>query len=282
MIIPIIYCRGGLGNQLFLFAFYIAFSKTSKYSFWDTSTLLKNDSYGRVYSLDRLFGENKINQSKYSSSIGFLLYIILRGVQKILKVELFRNSDAYKVITNQKKYERDLVYFGYAQDYRIPLSCEKELNGFYHNSPYYHMTKSIFPETFYSKSVALHIRHFSREYCPKLALYINKSLKKYNHNPSVDIIVFTDDKSLCNQYLNGIDNLIYYSDLVISDDYLYEFMVLSHFKNIIICNSTFSWWAAFLGNQSRSKSVVAPSHFVHNPEGYWNPSKLILPFWKPL
>lgn len=282
MILPIIYCRGGLGNQLFLFSFYISLAKLQKYTAWDTSTLYRNDTYGRSYELDSLLGENSVLRRKVPKQIGRTLYTLVRILQVIFKNRLCSDSDAHKLITSPRKRKKQLFYLGYAQDCRIPLLCEDELNNLYYNSPYYSVTRAIFLERFTPETIAIHIRNFSGEYSETLANYIDKSLEKYKHNKAVNIIVFTDDKSLCNQYLSRNINFAYYSDIIPNSDGLHEFMMLSHFKNIIISNSTFSWWAAFLGDQNRTKNVVAPSHRVASAEGHWDPSMLLLPYWHPV
>ena len=43
-----------------------------------------------------------------------------------------------------------------------------------------------------------------------------------------------------------------------------ELYMLSKFKNIIIGNSTFSWWAAYLNNTDSKKTVYCPKNWFNN------------------
>ena len=53
-----------------------------------------------------------------------------------------------------------------------------------------------------------------------------------------------------------------------------DMALMSEFKNIIIANSTFSWWAAYLGDTE--KYVLCPSYFVYGDKS----SDIFLPAWK--
>lgn len=68
------------------------------------------------------------------------------------------------------------------------------------------------------------------------------------------VYIFSDDLDWCKSNLS--DRFVYvdYPDYICFD-------MLRRCKNKIIANSTFSWWAAYLG----SGSVVSPSRWFHDP-----------------
>lgn len=65
-------------------------------------------------------------------------------------------------------------------------------------------------------------------------------------------VVFSDDIDWCKEKLN-FKNIIFIEN---EKDYI-ELYLMSKCKNNIICNSSFSWWGAWL-NENKNKKVIAP------------------------
>ena len=57
-----------------------------------------------------------------------------------------------------------------------------------------------------------------------------------------------------------------------------DFFMMASCKRIITANSTYSWWAAWLGNPSE-KVVVAPKYFVGRNLGRWYPANIQVDRW---
>ncbi len=85
---------------------------------------------------------------------------------------------------------------------------------------------------------------------------------------NVVFVVSTDDKQWCNMIFPGVHVLD-------CPDWI-EFLVLCQLDGIIMSNSTFGWWVAFLGNLP---SVVAPDPWFKNNE---YDTSLYLEGWKRL
>ena len=70
-------------------------------------------------------------------------------------------------------------------------------------------------------------------------------------------VIFTDDINLANKFLAPI-NFEY--SCYLGADPRTSMIELSKYQNIIIANSSFSWWAARIADQN--KTVVAPAQWV--------------------
>ena len=86
-------------------------------------------------------------------------------------------------------------------------------------------------------------------------------------NPQMKFIVVTDDIEEAKTFFPDLS--IYHFNM--SED----FLLVSQAKYLIIANSTFSWWAAWLN--SKSQMTIAPKYwFKHNKsEGWWAPGESI-------
>ena len=103
-----------------------------------------------------------------------------------------------------------------------------------------------------------------------------KALKRRLKNPH--IFVFSDDIEFAKtHFLNSIDTNGIELDFIDSGSTIEDFCLMQSCKNAIIANSTFSWWAAYLIDNS-DKIVAIPSRFFYDdtipkvsyikPEGY--------------
>lgn len=104
-----------------------------------------------------------------------------------------------------------------------------------------------------SKSAAKVFRNVPMEYC-------DAALNKIRRNQKV--LVFSDDRDLSAFYAaktGGID--VRQLNLSLQD----EFCLLMACDDHIIANSTFSWWAAYLGHKPGGR-VIAPKNWFHNRE----------------
>jgi hypothetical protein len=69
------------------------------------------------------------------------------------------------------------------------------------------------------------------------------------------VIVVTDDIQACNERMPRLKN-----KLVISDSEIMDFQLLMNADKLIIANSTFSWWAAYLN--PKDPEVFAPEYWL--------------------
>lgn len=128
-----------------------------------------------------------------------------------------------------------------------------------------------------SPTVSLHVRR--GDYLkhpnthPQLSLdYYNSALDKF---PGCNVLVFSDDIGWCKDHLNRSNTYFIEGNTDVIDLYL-----MSLCDNNIITNSTFSWWGAWL-NQNSNKKVIAPDKWF-GPSINHNTKDLIPELWNKI
>jgi Glycosyl transferase family 11 len=106
--------------------------------------------------------------------------------------------------------------------------------------------------TFFGKDVMLPVSYYARAVDIMRAVYGN----------DCKFIVITDDLPLAQQWFPGA--------LVVSSDRNSDFWLLTHARRLIIPNSTFSWWAAYLNRSC--ELTIAPRYWcAYNGNTEWEP-----------
>lgn len=130
--------------------------------------------------------------------------------------------------------------------------------------------------------VSIHIRRTDYLKYPTIhpvvsAEYLQNAVKQFTEN-DITFIVFSDDIAWCKQHIEG-DRIVYFDLKYEGNDYppeVLDLIVMSLCKGNIIANSTFSWWAAMLGNLD--KKVVAPKLWF-GPDGPKNWQDIYMENW---
>tara|TARA_R100000908_G_scaffold18470_2_gene7108 strand:+ start:568 stop:1320 length:753 start_codon:yes stop_codon:yes gene_type:complete len=222
MIVP--HLKGGLGNQLFQIAASYAHS------------LNVNDDFGINYNLPHNLGQgNRAIQYKYN---------------------VFSNIESTTTIPSNIYNEPDFDYN------KIPLQKDILLDGYFQSEKYFKNYKDKIKQLFNFSSikinkkysslknkVVLHVRRGdyleNNDTHPSTSLdYYKKCLEQLDLKSS-NILIVTDDiknvsrefKELKYTHINGKSEL---------EDFVY----IMNADYIIGCNSSFSWWAAYLSNSN--------------------------------
>lgn len=104
--------------------------------------------------------------------------------------------------------------------------------------------------------------------------YIN-ALNHFSHlDEASDIWVFTNDRKLTMEIFRAVPNQITFIVDEQSISAAESLVLMSHARKIIISNSTFSWWGAYL--RQSNKIIVAPEKWFKNLE---DPKDLIPKNW---
>jgi hypothetical protein len=267
--------EGGLGNQLFQYAVGRALALTL-----GTELVLDASPFNRtnVRITSRPIEIDKFNIQanflNFTSSPVFrladnnrLLFYLLSGFNLFRENKLSYISSLF----NQK----DNTYLlGYWQSYRY-FERHKETIAldFLPSMPMSKRSEELLSGILSDESVAIHVRrgdylsnHKAANFHGVLPIsYYNDAIQKVFANvrkPS--FFVFSDDPVWCKANLNLPTNSIFV-DHNIHEDAWQDLILMSRCHHNIIANSSFSWWAAWLGDQlasaEKERLVLCPSNW---------------------
>ena len=262
---------GGLGNQMFQYAFAYSLSKRKgievklDISSFDTYELREYEL--ALFNISLLTANSEEIQALKYRSENLIQKIIrqLRRKSRYLANTYYREAhyhfdkDAYE--TKESKY-----LDGYWQSEMYFLQFRDDLLKEFSLKEPFHQQSEIFKnEIENSKSVSLHIRrgdyvtnsHTNSVHGTCSLEYYRNSVKeiaKQINNPH--FFIFSDDLDWAKKNLIFIDNLTFV-ELGGGIPAHEELILMSLCKHNIIANSSFSWWGAWL-NQNKKKIVIAP------------------------
>jgi hypothetical protein len=90
--------------------------------------------------------------------------------------------------------------------------------------------------------------------------------------------IFTNDKDWVRQNFPATLQYNFYSSAISQHPDIEEFYLMSLFKSLIISNSTFSWWSAYINTQ-QTKLVISPTNWFLEDTLQEDVHKLIQPEW---
>jgi hypothetical protein len=264
-----------MGNQLFQYAFGYAAARKLKTDFiinW------KEGKHG--YILIKYFTLHKRSLRK-SLNIGLFQWLKMRN-----KIQVVRQTGWDEPSSIIDKLSNFTEYRGYYQSLEYFAHCQNEIHRLF-------KIKDQFTSDFHKKYGALF------ETRKTIVVHIRRT----------DYVKYGKDtlggKNMClpNHYvfncLNKIENLASYSLIFISDDIDYainnfsgsfpsarfehdaeiiDLQFLMHADTLILSNSSFAWWGAFL-NRKKDKTVYVPEYWIGFKIEKEYPSKIVCPGW---
>lgn len=281
---------GGIGNQLFQYYAGVYLAKKLQ-----TSLSLDFSNSGVAGTLH----ESNLDQLKlpfsftrHEKSQTFSREYLWRIHQKIT-----RNSNYLSVLSSQifRLYQsNEIGYDSKLDDLKLPI----KVRGYFQTWKYFESVSELGfseptldnPTNWYSAMskkinqgnyIALHVRRgdylkltdtfgiLDKNY------YLNAIELLKSKETKSKIIVFSDNVSIAKRMFKGYD-FIFVNPPKFSNPAESMFL-MKECKSIVIANSSFSWWAAKLGNPH--KKVVAPATWFKNLE---NPKDLIPDNWTKL
>lgn len=253
--------KGGLGNQLFCYAFAKALSeKLNRKLILDTKTGFLKDSYGRLNKVNSFLRD--YNSISYLRIINFYLVKKLNKISSIFFDSYYLEEGHTRQLINLDflsfKVKKNIFCDGYFQSYKYLEKYEsklkKEINFKYQSSDKINV---ILEKIETSNSVAIHIRRI--QYDSLLDLIYYKEAINYinNRTNKPSYFIFSDDLEWCKKNFDFLDTKYFIEHD--SNDEIIDLHLMSLCKHFIIANSSFSWWGAWL-SKNDYKIVIAPKN----------------------
>ena len=272
--------KGGLGNQLFQYAVGRAVALHHKVPLKLDLTVFETYKLHNGYRLDQfaikanIATKNEIFNLKGGNNV---LFSALRKAGLVKKKFYFKEKQSSyfdaSVFNNNSVYLdgywQNELYFSDIRELLLrelsPISSMDDLGCDYLES----IEKT--------NSVSLHVRRgdylnlknvnvLDVDYYMKAVEYIRKNVEK----PT--FYIFSDDLDWCKKSLGFLDDCIYVDRTSTEID---DLKLMSFCRHNIIANSSFSWWGAWL-NQNSKKIVIAPKGWLLNDP---DSSNVILSDW---
>lgn len=261
--------RGGLGNQMFQYAFYRSAQQRGVEIQADITAYDYDEKRQFVLKDFPYTNLNYISKEKFNQI--FEKYCNRRLEQKVIN-KLFPKTDQYFKESDESKYDESIF-----------LLSNKIIDGYFQNENYFANIRDIilqelrFPEVKDMKfrelceqikqdvtSVSIHIRR--GDYLELESLYGGICTSEYYQNAIkymkdtvgvTNYYVLSDDIEWTRQHIK-MEHAIYIDKAEYNqyEDW-YDMYLMSICHHNIIANSSFSWWGAWL-NEHMDKIVVKP------------------------
>ena len=260
---------GGLGNQLFQFAF----GESLRLSYKNLE--VKYIDLTKYYSAKRVWELGFLDIKPHKVSKREIISIFLKRILNS-KINKYSHNLIYFGILNDNQYDHIFEYLQNKRSFIIDGYWQSEeyfLNNKMKIKKILNITKKnpINKKESNFEKVAVHIR---------LGDYVNSSRGRENHlvcdiewyknsinylkkfNSELKFTIFSDDKKIIESEFSDYKDLEIYDSDYSKNAYedLYEMAKYDHF---IISNSSYSWWASYLGEKENSK-IIAPKYWYKN------------------
>lgn len=268
---------GGLGNQMFQYALYIALKER-----FPKEEVLIDTSYFETYKvhtgleLNRVFGV-ELPQAKFLQLLRVTWpvrsFTLSRAIRKLLPARSTECLEAKDYTYNQAVFTSGNKYYdGYWQNYQYFDDYKDEiLTKFQFLLPINTQSEELLSDLDSNRdSVSIHVRRgdylkaknyaglCGKEYYEKAISYIKGKVD------APCFYLFSDDMEWCRTHILPI---LGKADVTLVDwnkgkDSPADMLLMAKCHHNIIANSSFSWWAAYL-NRNTDKIVCAPSKWTN-------------------
>jgi hypothetical protein len=259
---------GGLGNQMFQYAFglYISYKREEIPLFY--GEVKRNQGLKLNYfnvTID--FLSLDIQRKNGYNSRYFILYRFKRKLIQLFP--LFNNRMLVEDNLNYKKtISNNYVLFdGYWQSYKYLIPIEEKLRKDFTFNKSIISNLELYDEIINNNSISIHIRKGDYLKGRNAKIYENIPLEYYQQAIAHFTIkvnspvyyVFSNDLVWVKEYLNFPigSKFIFVDNSKSENSTITDLYLMSSCKHHVIANSTFSWWGAWL-NPSKEKIVIAP------------------------
>jgi len=274
----IIAVTGGLGNQMFQYAFSKALQQCNKEVKLDVfSYYAINGIEHNGYELNRIFKINVdlANLAEIKNYFGMcnLIGKVLRRLHVIKRKTFYKCENRYGLITFEPSvfHMEEKYLWSCWQSEKYFKNIEKTIReNFEFTLPLDEESSSFAEQMKHTNSVSVHVRRGDYlKYTPlknicTLTYYKNAIREIYKKVNNPVFYIFSNDILWCKENLK-FQNAIFITGNLGKDSYK-DMQLMSYCKHNIIANSTFSWWGAWL-NSNPDKIVIAPDKWFNGIDG---------------
>ncbi|MCR5187342.1 MAG: alpha-1,2-fucosyltransferase [Treponema sp.] len=271
--------NGGLGNQMFQYAFMRALQKHyPNTQVLADLTVYDEEKQHNGFELEKIFGI-KLNKATRKDIIRLSNYY---PPINNTKISLFLNKVYKKIALKIKNNKKNIIENFYGKDPAIVFNLDENkdyyLDSYWQGKPFYEEAlpdllkefsfasdlegefATLLSDFKQTESVAVHVRRgdyvgsdfdvLSKDYYPNSTKYI---MEKF---PNAKFFLFSDDPEYCEKEFAFIKNKEIIHGNTASNSYK-DMFLMSRCKHNIIANSSFSYWSAVL-NQNSEKIIISP------------------------
>lgn len=272
--------NGGLGNQMFQYAFGRAIAEKYKTHFSLDSSLLENHKQNQddtIRNFELAIFQQESKRASKQELAKFKKTILLNKIKNKFKIPFLPNS---KIILeknlklNNNFFKRKNFYFvGYWQSEHYFESIENIIRSdFIFKTNLSDKNKDLKNQLDNTNSVSIHIRRgdyvsnqsASKNHGTCSVEYYRKAIETIKDQVLNPVFyIFSDDFEWVKKSNLGVSEYEVIDWNIGEKSYL-DMQMMSYCKHNIIANSSFSWWGAWL-NSFDNKIVIAPQRwFVDN------------------
>ena len=266
---------GGLGNQMFQYAFYKYLSLHKKSNLQLDLSSFNDYELHNGYELEKVFGireeiasVDEIDRYKSKYPLLFKIENKLFSKNNIFGPKHFKENN---FLINDKIFNKNINDFyveGYFQTDKYIREIESEIRDLYRFSTELTDKEETLLE---NNCVSIHIRggdYLTNEKDRKLfgdictSDYYKKAIQYMKENvKDPSFLIFTNDVDYSQEILDNEQFKII--DWNKGENSFRDMYLMSLCKHNIIANSSFSWWGAWL-NTNNSKIVIAPDKWFND------------------
>lgn len=280
--------RGGLGNQMFQYAFQLSLEKRGR-KVMASDGFYRNKQYIHEFCLPFVFPNISLNyiEDEEFKKIDNEWKKIKQDPEKLTEFVNNTSRRFFWVEEESSKYIEDVyktkacTFIGYWQTEKYFRDIKDEVREKFTFDVQNDNVNDFVKEC--KGRIGVHVR--LGDYCTEQGLYGGICTKDYyvdalkvlKEKTGIDkIVLFSDDiENAYNLFeLSGVDVISF--PYVKDDGYKdwYDMFLMSKCKHIIIANSSFSWWGAWL-NRNINRIVISPKRWLNTehcpdivPEGW--------------
>ena len=262
---------GGLGNQMFQYALMIGLQEANQEEVFADISGFKKYHLHNGLELERVFPirlhiaeksplwANKLTLSRYINK--YLPFLC--GNCQFEYPDFKFVEDIYNPQSNKTYYAGYWHHHGYVDPIR-----EKLLEVFQFSSPKDEKNIEAISHMTHENSVGIHVRRGDylkeKQYQGICSIdYYAQGVELFKEkNKDITFYVFSNDMRWCKENLAPLlgKSKMVYVDWNKGEESYRDMQLMTYCKGLIIANSSFSWWGAFL-NQRQNHVVVAPKRW---------------------